>query len=167
MTDVREEPDPTRIAAVLRERIYGGIACLSTLLVLVRADEHQPWVVVLDIAVATGALWAASLFADLVAHLAAHGSAPRGGELVGMGRTSGQILEAAVLPTLLLVLAAVGVLRTEVALRAGIWVSVVTLGVFALLAARRTRLVWWKQATLVLALLGIGALVVLAKTLVH
>ena len=57
-----------------------------------------------------------------------------------MFRTSGQILEAAVNPLVLLVLAGFGVLRTEGALRAGVWVSVITLGLIALLAARRTNL---------------------------
>ena len=32
------EGPPEQVAAVLRERIYGGIACLSTLLVLVRPE---------------------------------------------------------------------------------------------------------------------------------
>lgn len=164
---IRSETEPNRVAAVLRERIYGGIACLSTLLVLVRADEHEPWLALLDVAVATGALWAASLFADVVAHLAAHGSAPRGAELTGTLRASGQILEAAVVPALLLLLAGLGVLRTEAALRAGIWVSVVALGVFASLAVRRTGLPFWKRTLLVAVLVGIGALVILAKTVAH
>ena len=84
-----------------------------------------------------------------------------------MFRTSGQILEAAVVPLLLLVLAGLGVLRLEGALRAGVWVSVITLGLFALLAARRTKLAGWQRLLIVAALIGLGALVVLLKTLAH
>jgi hypothetical protein len=84
-----------------------------------------------------------------------------------MFRTSGQILEAAVVPIVLLVLSGFGVLMIERAIRLGVWVSVVTLGLFALLAARRTNLAWWKRYLLVAALLGLGALVVLLKTLAH
>jgi len=84
-----------------------------------------------------------------------------------MFRTSGQILEAAVIPLVLLVLAGLGVLRLEGALRAGVWVSVITLGLFALLAARRTKLAGWKRLLIVAALIGLGALVVLLKTLAH
>jgi hypothetical protein len=84
-----------------------------------------------------------------------------------MFRTSGQILEAAVIPLVLLVLAGLGVLRVEAALRAGVWVSVITLGLFALLAARRTKLAGWKRLLIVAALIGLGALVVLLKTLAH
>jgi hypothetical protein len=164
-----EEAAPEKVAALLRERIYGGIACLSTLLLLLRypEDEQSAWPVVLDVVVATGSLWAASLLADLVAHLAAHGAAPRGHEAARMLRQSGQILEAAVIPLVLLVLSALGVLLTERAIRAGVWVSVVQLGLFALLAARRTELPWWKRYLLVAALIGLGALVVLLKTLAH
>jgi hypothetical protein len=66
------EGPPEQVAAVLRERIYGGIACLSTLLVLVRPEaDTTAWRVFVDVVVATGGLWAASLLADYVAHLAA------------------------------------------------------------------------------------------------
>ena len=84
-----------------------------------------------------------------------------------MFRTSGQILEAAVVPLVLLVLAGLGVLRLEGALRAGVWVSVITLGLFASLAARRTELAGSKRLLIVAALIGLGALVVLLKTLAH
>ena len=43
----------------------------------------------------------------------------------------------------------------------------VTLGLFALLAARRTTPAWWKRYLLVAALVGLGALVVLLTTLAH
>ena len=43
----------------------------------------------------------------------------------------------------------------------------ITLGLFASLAARRTRLAPWKRALIVAALIGLGALVVLLKTLAH
>lgn len=92
---------------------------------------------------------------------------PRG---AGAGRTfraSGQILEAAVIPLVLLVLAGVGVLATERPLRAGVWVSVVTPR-----AVRPTRRASHpsgvvERAALVAALVGLGALVVLLKTLAH
>ena len=58
-------------------------------------------------------------------------------------------------------------LRVEAALRAGVWVSVITLGLFALLAARRTTLAGWQRLLIVAALIGLGALVVLLKTLAH
>jgi len=141
VNEARSDAAPEEVAALLRERIYSGISCLSTLLLLLRYPGEEPsaWPVVLDVVVATGSLWAASLLADLVAHLAAHGVAPRGAH----------------------------VLRLEGALRAGVWVSVITLGLFALLAARRTKLAGWQRLLIVAALIGLGALVVLLKTLAH
>ena len=159
---------PEQVAAVLRERIYGGIACLSTLLLLERTDmQGRPWVAVVDVAVATGGLWAAGLLADYVAHLAAHGRRPRWPEAAQTWRASGQILEASAAPLVFLVLAALGVLGFQTALRTAVWVSVVSLGLFALLAARRTALSGWQRALLVAALLALGALVVAVKTLAH
>ncbi|MGE3285275.1 MAG: hypothetical protein AB7J32_04110 [Pseudonocardia sp.] len=167
----RIEPDdpPDATASVLRERIYGGIACLSTLLVLTRHVDgvESAWTAFADVAIATGALYAASLLADYVSHVAAHGHAPRGAEAAATLRASGQILQASAVPLLLLALAGIGRIRLEGALRAGVWVSVVTLGLFALLAARRTMLPWWQRTLLVAALLGLGALVVALKTLAH
>ena len=58
-------------------------------------------------------------------------------------------------------------MRFERALRAGVWVSVISLGLFALLAVRRTSLRWWQRAVAVAALLALGVLVVLLKTLAH
>lgn len=160
---------PEQVASLLRERIYGGIACLSTVLVLSRHVDEVPsaWSAAADVAIAAGALWAASLFADYVAHVAAHGHGPRGAEAGLVLRSSGQILQASATPLLLLVLAGLHVIRLEPALRAGVWVSIVTLGLFALLAVRRTSLPTWKRWVLALGLMGLGALVVGLKTLAH
>jgi len=167
--DTAPEAAPEHVAAVLRERIYGGIACLSTLLVLIRpeTEDSSPWSAVIDVAVAAGGLWAASLLADYVAHIAAHGDRPRGLEAIVSARASAQILQAAAVPVILLVIAALGGMRYRAALTAGVWVSVVSLGLFALLAARRAKLPTWKRLVLVLALLALGALVVGLKTLAH
>jgi hypothetical protein len=61
------------------------------LLVLVRLEtDTTAWRVFVDVAVATGGLRAASLFADYVAHLAAHGSGPRGREAGSTLHASGR-----------------------------------------------------------------------------
>ena len=165
----RQQLPPDVTAAVLRERIYGDIACLSTLLVLTsqRDENKSAWLALLDVAVATGGLWAASLLAEYVAHLGIHGAAPKGREIVALTRTSGQILEAAAIPGLLLAVAGLGWWKLHTALWTSIWFTIATLGLFALLAARRTSLSWWGRGLLVLALVGLGALVVGIKTLAH
>jgi hypothetical protein len=157
-----------RTAPVLRERIYGAITCLSTLLILVRHDSaaFTPSAAAIDLAIGGGALWAASLFADYVSDVSAHGHPSR--SEMGRGlRDSCQILEAFALPILLLVLASLGLVAFEAALWAGVWITVSSLGLFALFAARRLPVLTWKRVLLVLVLLALGALVVALKTLAH
>lgn len=155
--------------ALLRERLYGAISCLATLAVLARytSENTTAWARMLDIAVATGGLWAASLLADWVAHLAVYGSAPRGRAALRILQSSGQILQAAFLPLVALAVAAFGLLDTDDAMWIAMWVLVGELGVIALLAVRRTQLPWWQQALVVTALVGMGALVVAIKIVAH
>src|ERR1700754_3446452 len=130
------------VVSLLRERLYGAISCLATLAVLVRytTEDTSAWARMLDVAVATGGLWAASLLADWVAHLAVHSRAPGGRELGRMLQASGQILQAALLPIVVLVAAGIGLLDTETAMWIAMWILVAELGVIALLAVRRTEL---------------------------
>jgi hypothetical protein len=66
--------------ARLRELLYGAISGLAMLAVLARytSADTNAWTRVLDVAVATGGLWAASLLADWVAHLGVHRAHPSG-----------------------------------------------------------------------------------------
>jgi hypothetical protein len=157
-----------RTAPALRERIYGAVTCLSILLILVRYSGagSSPLAAAVDLCVNAGALWMAGLFADYVSDVAQHGH-PGRPDMARHLRDSGQILEAFTLPILLLVLANLGLMPYNAALRAGIWITVVCLGLFALLAARRLPVLHWQRAALVVVLLALGALVVLVKTLAH
>ena len=165
----RPEIPMEHVVALLRERVYGAMACLATLAVLVRytAPETSAWARVLDVAVATGGLWAASLLADWVAHLGVHRSAPRGRAALQMLQASGQIVEAAVLPLLVLVAAGIGLLSTSTAMWIAMWILVAELGVIALLAVRRAQLRWWQQLFTITVLVGVGVLLVGIKILGH
>ncbi|PQP23942.1 hypothetical protein [Rhodococcus opacus] len=165
----KKEIPVEQVVALLRERVYGAMTCLATLAVLVRytAPGTSGWSRVLDVAVATGGLWAASLLADWVAHLGAHHSAPRGRAALRMLQASGQIVEAAVLPLLILVAAAVGLLSLSTAMWIAMWILVVELGVIALFAVRMAQLRWWQQLFTIAGLVGVGVLVVGIKILGH
>ncbi|MGZ8809484.1 MAG: hypothetical protein ACXWZ0_21410 [Mycobacterium sp.] len=157
------------VVTLLRERVYGAMACLATLAVLARytAPETSAWARVLDVAVATGGLWAASLLADWVAHLGVHRGAPRGRAALRMLQASGQIVAAAVLPLLVLVAAGIGLLSTSTAMWIAMWVLVGELGIIALLAVRRAQLRWWQQLFTIAVLVGVGVLVVGIKIVGH
>lgn len=171
MSEVTErDAAPTEhIVAMLRERLYGAISCLATLVVLTRYTEGDTsaWARVLDVAVTMGGLWAASLLADWVAHLSVNQRAPRGTEWWRMLQSSGQILQAGLLPLVALGSAGVGLLETDTALWVAKWILVAEVGLIALLAVRRTRLPWWQQIVTVLLLTGVGLLVIGIKVLAH
>jgi hypothetical protein len=164
-----EEAPVEHVVAMLRERLYGAISCLATLVVLTRytEDDTSGWSRVLDVAVTMGGLWAASMLADWVAHLAVHERAPGGVERWRMLQASGQILQAAVLPLAALATAGFGLLDTDTAMWVAKWILVGELGLIALLAVRRTRLPWWQQIVTVMSLIVVGLLVIGIKVLAH
>ena len=126
--DTGEAPDD-HVFAILRERLYGAISCLATLAVLARytTEATSAWSRLLDVAVATGGLWAASLFADFVAHLGVYGTRPHRREVGAMLQASGQILQ------------------TYTAMWIAMWALVAELGLIALFAVRKTQLRWWEN----------------------
>ena len=166
----RLPPDlPLSVAAsALRERIYGSIACLSTLLVITGypALEH-PWTSVVDVLIATGGLWTASSLAEIVSHLGAHRSPPKATEIRHLIWVSGQIMAASAVPLALLVLSAVHVLPLHAAVWSGVWVLIAEMGLLAYATVRRTSLQWWGKAALIGSLVALGLLVVFLKTLAH
>jgi hypothetical protein len=174
VTDATRDTDDSpveveHVVALLRERLYGAISCLATLAILTRYSDEgtSAWVRILDIAVATGGLWAASLLSHFVAQMAVFGKAPRGRYWVQILQASGQILQAAVPPVIVLLLAVFDVLDTDTAMWIAMWTLVGELGLITLLAVRRTRLPWWQQAMAVAGLVGLGLLVVGIKMLAH
>jgi len=157
------------VVALLRERLYGAISCLATLAILARYSDADTsaWARILDVAVATGGLWAASLLSHYVAQMAVFGKAPRGRYWIQLLQASGQIVQAAVPPVIVLLLAVFDVLDTDTAMWIAMWTLVGELGLIAVLAMRRTKLPWWQQALSVAALVGIGLLVVGIKIIAH
>lgn len=166
---VEDAPPVEHVVAVLRERLYGAISCLATLAVLARytTADTSAWVRMVDVAIAAGGLWTASLLADWLAHLAVHSVAPRGRDLWRLLQSSGQILQAAFLPVVVLAVAGFADLNTSTATWVAMWVLVAELGGITLLAVRRTELPWWQQALAIVILAGIGALVLVIKILAH
>jgi hypothetical protein len=157
------------VVSLLRERLYGAVSCLATLAVLFRYTDGDTSALarILDVVVATGGLLAASLLAEWLAHLGVHGRAPHGGKAVRMLQSSGQIVEAALLPLVVVVVAAFGVIRTYTATWIAMWILVAELGIIAMLAVRRTRLPWWQKLFTVGGLVGVGVVVIGVKILAH
>ncbi len=169
-TDEHAPAEPgEHVVAMLRERLYGAISCLATLAVLTHytGDHTSGWSRMIDVAVAMGGLWAASLLADWVAHLSVHERAPRRPETWRMLQSAGQILQASLLPLLALAAAGIGLLDTETAIWIAKWVLVAELGLITFAAVRRTRLPLWQQIVTVVLLTCVGLLVIGIKVLAH
>jgi hypothetical protein len=82
-------------------------------------------------------------------------------------RSSGHILEPAFVPSLLLALAGLGWLHTDIAMWIAMRVLVAELGIIAFVAVRRAHLHWWQKILAVTALAGVGTLVVTVRLLAH
>jgi hypothetical protein len=99
--------------------------------------------------------------------LATHGRAPRGAEALRILQSSGQIVEAALLPVAVLAVAGFGVIRIYTAIWVAMWIFVAELGVIALLAVRRTQLPWWQKLFTVAGLVRVDVVVLGVKILAH
>jgi hypothetical protein len=162
-------PPVEHVVAALRERMYGAISCLATLAALARYtnEDTNAWVRVLDVAVAAGGLWAAALLAEFIARLSVEGLAPRGRAAAAMLAASGQILQAAGVPIVILIAAAFGLLDTPTAVWIAMWFLVAEMALIAFAAVRRTGLPWWQRMLAVALLAGAGAAVVAVKMIAH
>lgn len=162
---------PDEIRAHLKERIYGAFACLTTLLLLTRHTGHgtaaDAWRAALDVGLALLGLWAASLVAEVLAHLASHGEGLSRREWAQMAGATWQIVSAGVVPIFLLMLAALGVVAFDLALWLGVTAVILSLGLFVYLAVRRTPIPTWQRILLMVVLMGVAALVVLLKAIAH
>jgi hypothetical protein len=144
VNEARSDAAPEEVAALLRERIYGGIAASAPCCCCATRGRSRPrgrWS--MDVVVATGSLWAASLL-PISSRTWPRTEARRAGGAGRMFRTSGQILKRPC-PAGAARARRVGVLRSS-ALRAGVWVSVITL---ACSPARRAahKLAGWKRSS--------------------
>lgn len=162
---------PDEVRAHLKERIYGAFACLTTLLLLTRHPGHgtseEAWTAALDVGLALLSLWAASLVAEVLAHLASHGQGLSRRDWGHMAGATWQIVSAGVVPMLLLVLAGLSILDYTLALRLGVGAVILSLGLFVYLAVRRTPIPTWQRVLLMAVLMGVAALVVLLKAIAH
>lgn len=160
---------PATAGAILRERLYGSIACLSTLLVLTQPStaESGAGYALLDVAIATGGLFGASLFAEFVSHLGVRGERLHRSDWKILLGTSGQIVEAALVPMALLAVSALGWWRFSTALWTSVWVLVVQMGVFSFFAVRRSGLSWFGRVLTIVAIIVFALVVVAVKTLAH
>lgn len=164
----RPENEDVVDRAAIKERVYATFTGLAIVLVQNSNVEHTsaPKATV-TLLVGIVAIALAGFAADLVAHLAAHGSFPRGSDLREVLRLTGTALGSAGIPLLVLLAAVRGWLELRTALTVASIVYVVILGLIGYFAVRRTGLSGWKQLVALGILVGLGSLVILVQQLAH
>ncbi|MGI9824587.1 hypothetical protein [Agromyces sp. Marseille-Q5079] len=167
MDDHRVKPENVR-AEALKERVYATFTGLAIVLVQVTNVDHLvAGRVAIELVVGILAITAAGLAADVISFLSVHARFPDGHEVRVMLRIAASALASAGVPVVVLVLAAIGLVELETALRIVSIVYVVTLGVIAYLGVRRTHAPWWKQFVALVALMAVGLSVVLIQLAAH
>jgi hypothetical protein len=165
--DHRVRPENVR-AEALKERVYATFTGLAIVLVqLTNVDHVVAGRVTIELVVGILAITAAGLAADVISFLSVHARFPDGHEVRVMLRIAASALASAGIPVVVLVLAIVGLVELETALRIVSIVYVVTLGVIAYLGVRRTHAPWWKQLVALAALMAVGLSVVLIQLAAH
>ncbi|GAA4849628.1 hypothetical protein GCM10023221_31380 [Luteimicrobium xylanilyticum] len=159
---------PEGTAERLRERVYVAFVSLAVVLTLNTHAAH------LDAGRAAGTLVvtalgtvAAAFAADLISHLAVHGTLPARSELRLMLRVSFGALGSVVVPLVLIGLAGAGAWSVTGALTAAAAVLTATLGVVGWIGVRRTGLTALQKLAALGALVLLGVVVVALKLLAH
>lgn len=165
------ESEPESVRAHLKERIYGAFSCLTSLLVLAsHVGSHtgpaDVWRAMLDVVLSLASLWAASLFAEYLAHAMSHRSVTRH-DWGHMVTSTWQIMVAGGPSLVVLLACAAGLYSLHTALWIAIWLVVAGLGLFAWLSVRRSDIGWVHKLTAMAALVGIGVVIVGLKVAVH
>ncbi|GAB3606714.1 hypothetical protein GCM10027413_21230 [Conyzicola nivalis] len=166
----RGEPQPTaqQLVPYLKERIYVSFIGLAVLLALsVHGEETEAFTAVTSLLIAAVGAGLAGLISEIVAHLAVKGSLPDATELRFLVRVSSGALATIVLPVVILLLAAAGVLSVPLALTVAVWIMAVTLGAIGYIAVFRASLAWWKKLAVFLGLVLFGLVVVGVQLLAH
>jgi hypothetical protein len=160
--------DAERASEHLRERVYGTISVLAALATLL-APRHEGGAVdaAVSLVVTVGALWAASLFADLTAHLAVHQAFPDRRAVRALLASHFEILLAAVLPTVLVLSTETGWWDLDTALGWAAGGQILTLAVVGVLAVRGTAIPPLGKLAVVAGEVGLGLAVVGIKLLSH
>jgi hypothetical protein len=148
------------------ETVYGTVIVAA--IVFAVSSDDNPWHVFLITIGSVLVLWAAHVYAEAVA---AHG---RNGMMVvgvraavrlGIAQSSG-ILYSAVLPVILLLLGALGLLNPELSVDLALWSSVILLGVLGYFAFRGRGSVVIRLAGAI-ATAAFGAVIILLKAFIH
>ncbi|MEE6388701.1 hypothetical protein V3G71_07605 [Microbacterium paraoxydans] len=159
---------PEHDRAAIKERVYATFTGLAIVLVQNANVAHTSALqATVTLLIGIVAIALAGFAADLVAHLATHGSFPRGADLREVLGLTGTALGSAAVPLLVLLAAVLGWIELRTALTIASIVYVAILGLIGYVAVRRTGVSGWQQLIALGILVGLGGIVVLVQQLAH
>jgi hypothetical protein len=147
--------------------IYGTIVVLATVVGGSKAYPHDAGGIATLVLVTTVVFWLAHVYAHGVGHAVSHDEHLSMAELRHIARREGSIVEAAVPPLGALLLGALGVLSTAVAVWAAFGCGLAVLATTGIAFARAERLAWLGTLLVVAANLALGLLLLALKLVLH
>ena len=146
--------------------IYGTIVALAVVVAGARAYPHGAGHIAVLVAATSVAFWLAHVYSNAVAHSVARDQHLSFGELRRIARREGSIIEAAVPPLAALLLGALGVISTQVAVWAAFALALVVLAAQGVTVARIERLGPLATLAVVAGNVSLGVLLVGLKLVV-
>lgn len=146
--------------------IYGTIVVLSVIVAGAQAYPHDA-AHIAGLVIATAvAFWLAHVYSHAVAHSVARDEHLSFAELLYIARREASIMEAAVPPAIALLLGAVGLISTQLAVWAAFVLGLVVLAAQGVTVARVERLGWLGTLAVVAGNISLGVLLVGLKLVV-
>jgi hypothetical protein len=145
--------------------IYGTIVALAVVVAGARAYPDDAGHIAALVSVTAATLWLAHVYAHALGHSVAHDEHVTLGELRYIARREGSIVEAAFLPVAALLLGAVGVVSTNVAVWTAFGLGLLFLAAQGVRFARIERLGLLPTLLIVAANLSLGVLLIGIKLL--
>jgi hypothetical protein len=146
--------------------IYGTIVALAVVVAGARAYPHGAGHIAVLVAATSVAFWLAHVYSNAVAHSVASDQHLSFGELRRIARREGSIIEAAVPPFAALLLGALGMISTQVAVWAAFALGLVVLAAQGITVARIERLGPLATLAVVAGNVSLGVLLVGLKLVV-
>lgn len=159
----------SRIRTVLSESAVYGVILVSALIIVTGQHSDTSWDTFLKVLGTVIVFWIAHVFAGVVSNLGMtiDGDKSFGALLLYAVRHSSGLLLGALIPLLIILLGAAGVIEDDTAVWAALWIDAALLGVIGYLAVARMTTKPWARAVgaIVTALLGVAIMVM--KALIH
>lgn len=159
-------PEAKERAEKLKERVYVTFTAIAVVLALAAHEVSAARALVVLVITLLGTV-VAVFVADVVSHLAVHGTLPDGHERRHMLRVSFGAFGVIVPPIAFLVLAIWDVWPVETALRVSSYVLVLTLIAIGYVAVHRVTLPLWQKLVVLFGEFVLGSLVIALELLAH